>query len=84
LSGSRYFVVFTDDFSRKSWVAFLKSKAETFEKFKSFKAQVEAETGKKILTLRTDRGGEFTSGLFNNFCSQNGIRRELRKEETEP
>jgi transposase InsO family protein len=27
--------------------------------------------------LRTDRGGEFTSQEFNNFCNESGIRRQL-------
>lgn len=27
--------------------------------------------------LRTDRGGEFTSNEFNDFCSSNGIKRQL-------
>ncbi|MCI19359.1 hypothetical protein A2U01_0040515, partial [Trifolium medium] len=26
---------------------------------------------------RTDRGGEFTSNAFNDFCSNNGIKRQL-------
>ena len=29
------------------------------------------------MTLRTDRGGEFTSHEFNTFCNDNGIRRHL-------
>jgi hypothetical protein len=57
LAGSRYVLVFTDDFSRKSWTYFLKSKDETFEKFRIFKAMIENETGNKIKTLRSDRGG---------------------------
>ena len=34
LGGSRYFVTFIDDFSRKVWVYFIKQKSEVFEKFK--------------------------------------------------
>jgi transposase InsO family protein len=77
LQGSRYFVVFTDDHSRKSWVFFLKSKAETFSKFCYLKSIVERETGKKISMLRTDRGGEFMSQEFRNFCNKHGIRYQL-------
>ena len=39
--GSYYFLLFTDDFSRMSWVYFLKSKSETFQNFRIFKAMVE-------------------------------------------
>ena len=41
LSGSPYFIVFTDDFSHKSWVYFLKTKSEAFQKFQKFKLRVE-------------------------------------------
>ena len=60
-----------------SWVYFLKSKSETFQNFRIFKAMVEKQSGKSIKVLRTDRGGEFLSNEFNYFCEENGIRREL-------
>ncbi|KAE8708629.1 Cyclic nucleotide-gated ion channel 1 [Hibiscus syriacus] len=40
LGGSRYYVTFIDDFSRKVWVYFLKQKSEVFEKFKLWKAEI--------------------------------------------
>lgn len=33
--GARYFVSFVDDFSRKVWVYFMKSKNETFNRFQT-------------------------------------------------
>jgi hypothetical protein len=47
-----------------NWVYFLKSKFETFEKFKVFLRMVENETKENIGTLQTDNGGEFTSNEF--------------------
>jgi hypothetical protein len=41
LGGSLYYVSFIDDFSRKTWLYFLKKKSEVFKKFKEFKALVE-------------------------------------------
>jgi transposase InsO family protein len=38
---------------------------------------VEKETLLHMKCLRTDRGGEFTSSEFNEFCSQQGIKRQL-------
>ena len=52
-----YFLTFIDDFSRKSWVYFLKNKSEVFSIFQIFKSLVENESGKKIKTLRSDNGG---------------------------
>ncbi|KAL4353579.1 hypothetical protein GQ457_06G019510 [Hibiscus cannabinus] len=77
LGGSHYFLLFTDDYSRMSWVYFLENKSETFEKFQKFKAMVENQSGCHIKVLCTDRGGEFMSKEFNLFCEDNGIRREL-------
>ncbi|KAB2605263.1 hypothetical protein D8674_004980 [Pyrus ussuriensis x Pyrus communis] len=62
---------------RKTWVYFLVEKSEAFAVFKNYKARVEKETGAYIRTLRTDRGGEFTSQEFTMFCDVNGIRRQL-------
>ena len=41
LSGYLYCAIFIDDFSRKTWIYFLKTKNETFNKFQDFKALVE-------------------------------------------
>ncbi|KAE8676644.1 hypothetical protein F3Y22_tig00111582pilonHSYRG00249 [Hibiscus syriacus] len=77
LGNSNYFLLFIDDFSRKTWVYFLKQKSEVFEVFKKFKAAVERESGRKIKAMRSDRGGEFTSRELQEFCEANGIRRQM-------
>jgi hypothetical protein len=59
LGKSIYYVSFIDDFSRNTWIYFLRNKYEVFDKFKEFKALVENQTEKKITVLRTDNGGEF-------------------------
>lgn len=38
---------------------------------------VEKESGVSLNGLRTDRGGEFNSNEFTNFCAKHGIRRQL-------
>ncbi|KAK1433672.1 hypothetical protein QVD17_10587 [Tagetes erecta] len=73
----RYVLSFIDDFSRKAWCYLLAEKSEAFECFKIFKRKVETETGSIIKTLRTDRGGEFTSDRFNSFCKEHAIKRQL-------
>lgn len=59
LSGSRYFLTFVDDFSRKTWIFFLKSKDRALEKFKDWKKIVEIQTNRSVRYLRTDNGLEF-------------------------
>ena len=41
IGGRFYFLTFSDDFSRKIWIYFLRHKSETFAKFKEFKAKAE-------------------------------------------
>lgn len=74
-AGNGYFFLLVDDFSRKMWAYMLKTKGEEFEIFKKFKAMVENKTEQKIKTFRTDRGGEFCSLVFNEFCEKSGIDR---------
>ena len=45
LGGSRYFLLFIDDYSRMSWVYLLKLKSKVFENFRKFKALVEKQSG---------------------------------------
>eukprot|EP00253_Pinus_taeda_P003732 PITA_03732 len=56
LGKSVYYVSFIDDFSRNTWIYFLKKKSEVFDRFKEFKALVENQTEKRIKVLRTDNG----------------------------
>ena len=47
LSGYAYYVSCIDDFSRKTWVYFMKNKDEVFSKFKELKALIKNHTKKK-------------------------------------
>ncbi|GJR07021.1 retrotransposon protein, putative, ty1-copia subclass [Tanacetum coccineum] len=62
--GASYFVTFTDDFSRYSYVYLLKHKHEVFKTFKVFQKEVENQLGKTIKSLRSNRGGEYMSQEF--------------------
>ncbi|XXG85802.1 hypothetical protein AAC387_Pa11g0820 [Persea americana] len=45
-SGDKYFMLCIDDYSRMTWVLFLKHKHQALDRFKVFKAQVENQLGK--------------------------------------
>ena len=68
LKGSRYYITFIDDSSKKVCVYFLKNKSDVFETFKKQKAIVETETGLKVKCLRSDNGGEYIDGGFSEYC----------------
>ncbi|KAM2112046.1 hypothetical protein ACFX1R_014604 [Malus domestica] len=75
--GNRYFITFIDDFSRKTWVYFLKEKSAALRIFKEFKALTEAKSNHKLVAVRLDRGGEYTSNAFQAYCKEQGIRHQL-------
>eukprot|EP00253_Pinus_taeda_P032243 PITA_32243 len=77
LGGYEYYVIFIDDYSRRTWIYFLKTKCKVFNHFKEFNALVEKKIGRNIRVLRSDNRGEYTNGGFSNFCAQEGIKREL-------
>jgi transposase InsO family protein len=52
-------------------------KDKKFSKFCEFKALVEKESRKQVKSLRSDNGGEYISNEFKDFCSKEGIRREI-------
>ncbi|KAD7478385.1 hypothetical protein E3N88_01521 [Mikania micrantha] len=77
LGGARFFLSIVDDYSRKVWVFVLKTKDETFGKFKDWKVLVEHQTRRKVKKLRTDNGLEFCNSEFNHYCKKYGIARHL-------
>ena len=50
-----------DDYSRMTWIALLRKKDEAFKHFVAFKEMMENAMSRRIKSIRTDRGGEFTS-----------------------
>ena len=71
--GKNYFITFIDDCSKYCYVYLLHSKDEALNSFKTYKAEVENQLEKKIKVIRSDRGGEYESAAFSDFCAQNGI-----------
>ncbi|KAL0310316.1 UNVERIFIED_CONTAM: Retrovirus-related Pol polyprotein from transposon RE2 [Sesamum calycinum] len=58
---NRYFILFIDDYSRMTWVYFMREKSEVFKVFKKFKNLVEKQSGRSIKVLRSDRGKNITT-----------------------
>ena len=74
---TEYFLSFIDDKTRHVWVYFLKSKDQVFEKFLEWKSLVEKSIWRKLKTLRTDNGGEFTSKEFEAHLMAEGVCHEF-------
>jgi transposase InsO family protein len=71
-----YYVSFIDEFSRNTWIYFLRKKYEVFDMFKEFKALVENQREKIIKVLRTNNGGEFCKNEFEELCKKCGMSRQ--------
>ncbi|GJV97681.1 zinc finger, CCHC-type containing protein [Tanacetum coccineum] len=76
-SRKKYIFLLVDDYSRYMWVYFLNTKDQAFDTFKEYKKTIENELRTTLKMLRTDRGGEFTSNEFTQYCKENGIARQL-------
>src|ERR1700712_389114 len=79
--GFRYWVSFIDDATCMWCVSFLKTKDGAFAAFKAFKVWAETQlegtehSGCHILALHDDKGGEYMSKAFEQFCTDHGIER---------
>ncbi|CAN0856784.1 Retrovirus-related Pol polyprotein from transposon TNT 1-94 [Linum grandiflorum] len=76
LNNNKYFILFIDDFTRMTWVYFMRHKSEVSSIFKRFKTMVENQSEEKIKVLRSDRGTEYTSNKFEKFCADAGIEQQ--------
>ena len=76
MTGKRFMIPFMDDKIRISSVAFMTQKSEVLKKFKDFQATVEGESGLRIGTLRTNRGGEYVGKEFKRYLRSQQIEHE--------
>ena len=78
IGGSGYFVTFIGEFSRYTYVYFIKHKDEVLAEFKEFNSMVKNHrTGDNVKTFRTDNGGEYCSREFESFLKEEDIAHQL-------
>jgi len=80
--GNSYFVTFTDDKSKKTWVSLMKKKDETIGMFKDLVNELKTQKGIRIKAIRSDGGGEFVSKEFDEYLKKKGIVREKTPPDT--
>jgi transposase InsO family protein len=73
MSGKWYVLVIVDDYSRYSWVFFLKSKDEVFEHFRSLALRLNNEHPNCLKAIRSYNGTEFRNAYFDQFCLEHGV-----------
>lgn len=77
IGGSKYALVFKDDFSCYRTVYFLKTKDNTVSLFEDYFNRIETQTGNKPKRIRSDNGKEEINADIDELCSIRGIIHEL-------
>jgi hypothetical protein len=68
----KYFVTFTDDFSRFTTLYLLKHKSDATAAYILYNTRVYNLTNRNITTLRSDGGGEFFNTNMKEYCAKLG------------
>ncbi|GJU94961.1 retrovirus-related pol polyprotein from transposon TNT 1-94 [Tanacetum coccineum] len=73
INGKKYILVIVDDYSRYTWVYFLRTKDEAPDMIIDFVNQVQRNLKASILTIQTDNGTEFKNEKLRAFYAKLGI-----------
>ncbi|GKC42218.1 retrovirus-related pol polyprotein from transposon TNT 1-94, partial [Tanacetum coccineum] len=73
INGKKYILVIVDDYSRYTWVYFLRTKDEAPDMIIDFINQVQKNIKAQILTIQTDNGTEFKNENLRAFYAMLGI-----------
>jgi len=66
IGGKRYAFVLVDDFSRFTWVNFIREESDTFDVFKHLCTQLQREKDSAIVRIRSDHGTEKMQSSMNS------------------
>ncbi|GKC31318.1 retrovirus-related pol polyprotein from transposon TNT 1-94 [Tanacetum coccineum] len=70
INHEKYTLVIVDEYSRYTWVYFLKKKRQAHETIMYFIKRVENQNDIKVKQLRTDNGTKFKNIILVNFCDE--------------
>ncbi|GKE39740.1 integrase, catalytic region, zinc finger, CCHC-type containing protein [Tanacetum coccineum] len=73
INGKKYILVIVDDYSRYTWVYFLRTKDKAPDMIIDFVNQVQRNLKAQILTIRTNNGTEFKNKKLRAFYAKLGI-----------
>ena len=77
IGGSRYFVVFVDNYSRYSWIFNMKHCSELLQVYFNFAKMVETQFSKHIKIFRSDNALEYTQYTFQAVLHSYGTVHQL-------
>ena len=76
ITGERYMLTFTDDYTRKSWVVLTTDRASLPFEFARWRALVERQSGRQLIAVRSDNANEYKA-LGGTVLVDAGITLEL-------
>nr|GEZ53514.1 putative ribonuclease H-like domain-containing protein [Tanacetum cinerariifolium] len=76
VNGKKYILVIMDDYSRFTWVKFLRSKDETPDFIIKFLKMIQVWLNVLVRRIRTDNGTEFVNQTLRNYYEEVGISHE--------
>src|SRR5882762_5597950 len=82
IRGRRYYVTFTDDKTRMTYLHLLKRKSDTLSAYKDFEAECLTQHKARIKVLHSDRGGKYTGKEFVLHLKKNGTKQKLTVHDT--
>jgi hypothetical protein len=74
--GFLYFMLLVDDYSRYTFVFFLKHRNDALMYFKQYRVAVERFLKEQVAAIRVDNAPEFIEGEFATYCAEEGIQYE--------
>nr|GEW97153.1 hypothetical protein [Tanacetum cinerariifolium] len=77
INGKRYVLVIVDDYSRYTWVHFLRSKDKEPEVIKTFLKRITVLLQSHVIIIRTDNGTEFKNQVLKEYFDSVGISRQI-------
>jgi hypothetical protein len=72
VGGSRYFVIFVDDFSRYTWIYLMKNRSEVLTIYRDFAKMVQTQYSKAIKVFRSDNAREYRQTDFSTILKHYG------------
>ncbi|KAJ9547364.1 hypothetical protein OSB04_019907 [Centaurea solstitialis] len=73
LARKKYMLVLVDEFSRFTWLEFLRAKSDAADRIIAFIKRIQVLLGRRVKKLRSDNGTEFRNAKLQSFLEDVGI-----------